>query len=220
MNLPPVVSASEWEEANEALIAKEKKATRERDALAAERRRQPMMLIEKEYVFDGPEGEVSLADLFEGRRQLILYRHFFEPEVSGFPESGCGGCAMFTDQVGHLAHFHARDTSFALASAAPVADIERYRKRMGWEIPWYSTTDGFSKDFGMDQYFRLNVFIRDGDQIFRTYQTTGRGVEALGPIWTFLDLTPLGRQEDWEDTPEGRSQGPRYEWWQLHDEYE
>jgi predicted dithiol-disulfide oxidoreductase (DUF899 family) len=140
---------------------------------------------------------------------------------------------MFVDQVGHLAHLHARDTSFALVSRAPLAKIERYRKRMGWSIPWYSAFDSdFNVDFGRspetpdpDLYqdgesFGLSVFVRDGEQVFRTYFTTSRGVEALGSVWTFLDLTPLGRQEIWEDSPPGYPQGRPYEWWRRHDEYE
>jgi predicted dithiol-disulfide oxidoreductase (DUF899 family) len=214
-----IVSYDEWEAARQGLLAKEKAATRARDALAAERRRLPMVRIEKGYAFEGPEGPASLLDLFDGHRQLILYRFFFDPGMSRFPEAGCPGCSMFTDQIGHLAHFHARDTSLVLVSGAPVADIERYRARMGWEIPWYSTTDDFSADFGVDEWFALFVFLRQDDEVFLTYSTRGRGVEALGSVWTFLDLTPFGRQEDWEDSPEGTPQGPRYQWWRLHDEY-
>ena len=219
MKLPPVVSRDEWDAARQQLLAKEKEATRARDALAAERRRLPRLKVEKDYVFEGPDGKASLVDLFAGRRQLIVYRFFFDPGMKRYPDAGCGGCSMFTDQVGHLAHFHARDTSLVLASAASVDAIERYRQRMGWEIPWYSTTDDFSKDFDVPEYFGLNVFLRDGGEVFRTYFTTGRGVEALGSVWTFLDLTPLGRQEKWEDSPEGYPQDPPYSWWQLHDEY-
>jgi predicted dithiol-disulfide oxidoreductase (DUF899 family) len=220
MTTRTVVSQDEWEAARQELLVKEKAATRARDALAAERRRLPMVKIDKDYAFEGPEGRASLPDLFAGRRQLVLYRFFFDPGMRRFPEAGCEGCSMFADQIGHLAHFHARDTSLALVSGAPVADIERYRARMGWEIPWYSTTDDFSADFGVDEWFGLFVFLRDGDQVFLTYRTNGRGVEALGSVWTFLDLMPFGRQEDWEDSPEGTPQGPRYEWWRLHDEYE
>jgi predicted dithiol-disulfide oxidoreductase (DUF899 family) len=139
--------------------------------------------------------------------------------MSRFPEAGCPGCSMFTDQIGHLAHFHARDTSLVLVSGAPVADIERYRARMGWDIPWYSTTDDFSADHGVDEYFGLFVFLRQGTQVFLTHSTRGRGVEGLGSVWTFLDLTPFGRQEDWEDSPEGTPEGPRHQWWRPHDEY-
>jgi len=192
VNLPTVVSRSEWESARAELLAKEKEATRARDALAAERRRMPMVAVEKAYRFEGPDGAAGLLDLFAGRRQLLVYRFFFEPGVARWPEAGCGGCSMFTDQAGELAHLHARDTSFVLVSPAPQADIRRFRERMGWEIPWFTTRDDFSADFDVPEYFGLNVFLRDGDRIFRTYFTTGRGVEALGSVWTFLDLTRSG----------------------------
>ena len=225
MNLPEIVSEAEWQAAHERLLAKEKQATRERDALAAERRRQPMVEIEKDYRLEGPEGEARLVDLFEGRRQLILYHFMFAPDVPGWPSAGCVGCSMVVDQIVPVVHLHARDTSFVLVSQAPLEQIEPYRKRMGWDIPWVSSAGSdFNVDFGLTtdqgEMFGLSVFIRDGDRVFRTYFTSGRGVEALGSVWTFLDLTPLGRQEDWEDTPEGRPQGPRYEWWRRHDEYE
>jgi predicted dithiol-disulfide oxidoreductase (DUF899 family) len=229
MNLPPVVSPAEWQAAREALLAKEKESTRARDALAAERRRLPMARIDKDYVFDGPNGKATLLDLFGGRSQLLLYHFMFGPNQ----EQGCDGCSMFVDQIGHLAHLHARDTSFGLVSRAPIAKIERYRERMGWAIPWFSSFDSdFNVDFGVgpetpqpDVYqdgesFGLSVFIRDGASVFRTYFTTQRGVEALGSVWTFLDLTPLGRQENWEDSPPGYPQSKPYEWWRRHDEYE
>lgn len=128
---------------------------------------------------------------------------------------------MFTDNVGHLAHLNVRDTTFVLVSAAPVADTERYRERMGWDLPWFSTgDDDFSKDFGVEEYFGLNVFVRDGDQVFRTYFTTGRSVDAIGNVWSLLDITPFGRSEEWEDSPAGYPQTPPYAWWRLHDEYE
>ncbi len=225
MNLPQIVSPAEWQAAHEKLLAKEKAATHARDALAAERRRQPMVRIEKDYVFEGPQGKASLLDLFEGRRQLILYHFMFAPDVEGWPSAGCPGCSMVVDQVGHLAHLHARDTSFALVSRAPLANIEQYRKRMGWSIPWYSSAGSdFNVDFGVTtdkgETFGLSVFLRDEEgNVYRTYFTNGRGVEALGSVWTFLDLTPLGRQEDWEDSPEGWPQTPPYEWWRRHDEY-
>ena len=229
MNLPPVVSAAEWQEAQDAQLAKEKNATRERDALAAERRRLPMVRIEKEYVLDGPRGRARLVDLFEGRSQLVLYHFMFGPNQ----DAGCDGCSMFIDQVGHLAHLHARDTSFAIVSRAPLDKIEAYRNRMGWEIPWYSSFESdFNVDFGRSpetpqvgvyqdgESFGLSVFVRGGDEVFRTYFTTNRGVEALGGVWALLDLTPLGRQEQWEDSPAGYPQGKPYEWWRRHDEYE
>jgi predicted dithiol-disulfide oxidoreductase (DUF899 family) len=217
VKLPQVVSPAEWQTRRQELLAKEKAATRAHDDLAAERRRQPMVRIDKEYVFEGPGGQAKLLDLFEGRRQLILYHFMFAPGVDGFPDAGCPGCSMFVDQVGHLAHFHARDTSFALVSRARSANIAAYQARMGWSIPWYSSADSdFNIDFGLTtkagETFGLSVFLRDGSDVYRTYFTTARGVEALGSVWTFLDLTPLGRQEPWEDSPEGYPQTPAYMW--------
>jgi predicted dithiol-disulfide oxidoreductase (DUF899 family) len=220
MSLPPVVSPQDWEAAREQLLVKEKELTRARDALAAQRRRMPRMVVEKEYRFEGPDGPATLLDLFAGRRQLIVYRHFFEPGVGKWPESGCPGCAFGTDQVSNLAHLNARDTTLAYVSRAPQADIERYKARMGWEqIPWYTITDDFDKDFGVDEWHGTNAFIRDGDQIFRTYFINSRGDEAMGSTWAYLDLTALGRQEQWEDSPAGYPQTPPYQWWHLHDEY-
>ena len=224
MNLPPVVSQAEWQAAHEKLLVKEKEATRARDALAAERRRSPVVRIVKQYVFHGPEGKSSLLDLFEKRRQLILYHFMFAPGVDGWPSAGCPGCSFFVDNIGHLAHLHARDTSFALVSRAPLATIEPYKERMGWTVPWYSSAGSdFNADFGLTtdrgETFGLSVFLRDGDSVYRSYFTAGRGVEALGSTWTFLDLTPLGRQEDWEDSPAGWPQTPPYAWWRRHDEF-
>jgi predicted dithiol-disulfide oxidoreductase (DUF899 family) len=229
VKLPPVVSEAEWQAAHEKMLAKEKDATRARDVLAAERRRLPRVRIEKDYVFEGPGGKASLLDLFEGRRQLIVYHFMFGPNQ----DVGCDGCSMVADQIVHLAHLHARDTSFAMVSRAPIAKIEPYRERMGWSLPWYSSFDSdFNVDFGLSpetpqegvyqdgETFGLSVFFRDGDEVYRTYFTNRRGVETLGPVWTLLDLTPLGRQEEWEDSPEGRPQGPPSEWWRRHDEYE
>ena len=136
MNTPPIVSPQEWEAAREQLLVKEKALTRARDALAAERRRMPWLAVEKAYVFDGPGGKASLLDLFEGRRQLIVYRAFFEPGVHGWPEHACIGCSLGADQVSHPAHLNARDTTLVYASRAPQADIARLKARMGWEIPW------------------------------------------------------------------------------------
>jgi predicted dithiol-disulfide oxidoreductase (DUF899 family) len=224
MNLPQVVSQQQWQAARERLLAKEKEATRARDALAAERRRLPAVAIEKDYVFEGPRGEASLLDLFEGRRQLILYHFMFTPGVDGWPEAGCPGCSFFVDQIGHLAHLHARDTSFVLVSRAPLARIEQYRRRMSWTVPWFSSAaSDFNVDFGVTreqgETFGLSVLLRDGERVLRSYFTSQRGVEALGSTWTFLDLTPLGRQESWEQSPTGRPQTPPYEWWRRHDEY-
>ena len=220
MNMPPIVSPEEWEAARQELLVKEKELTRARDALAAERRRMPRMAVEKDYRFEGPDGPVSLLDLFEGRRQLIVYRFFFEPGVAGWPDGGCCGCSFMADQVAHLAHLNARDITLAYVSRAPQADIERWKARMGWEIPWYTITDDFDADFGVDEWHGTNVFFRDGDRIFRTYFVDNRGDEALGSTWSYLDLTALGRQEEWEDSPEGFPQTPPYQWWHRHDEYE
>jgi len=220
MNLPEVVSAQEWEAAREELLVKEKELTRARDALAAERRRMPRMAVEKEYAFEGPDGPASLLDLFDGRRQLIVYRFFFEPGVAGWPDSGCPGYSFLADQVAHLAHLNARDTTLAFVSRAPQPNIERWKARMGWEIPWYTITDDFDADFGIDEWHGTNAFIRDGDHVFRTYFVNDRGDEAMGSTWNYLDISALGRQEEWEDSPEGYPQTPPYQWWNLHDEYE
>ena len=216
MQLPPIVDPEEWQRSQEALLEKEKAATRARDALAAERRRQPITEFSPDHSFEGPAGaNLSLADLFEGRPQLILYHFWFPPD--GDP---CGGCSMFTDQIGHLAHINARDTTLALVSTAPQDQIAGLKRRMGWAIPWYTPIGtGFQEACGTTEYFALDVFLRDGDRVFLTYATRGRGVEALGSVWTFLDLTPLGRQEKWEDSPPGRPQDPTYSWWRLHDSY-
>src|SRR5688572_24446193 len=164
---PPIVGREEWEEAWQRLLVKEKAVTRARDALAAERRRMPWLAVEKEYEFDGPNGKLSLLDLFQGRRQLIVYRGFYEPGVYGWPDHGCPGCSMVADQVADLAHLNARDTTLVFASRAPQEDIARLKSRMGWkQIPWVTITDSFDKDFGVDEWHGHNVFIREGDSIF------------------------------------------------------
>jgi predicted dithiol-disulfide oxidoreductase (DUF899 family) len=221
MKLPPIVSPQEWEAARQALLVKEKELTRARDALAAERRRMPRMAVEKEYRFDGPDGPASLFDLFEGRRQLIVYRFFFDPDVAGWPDAGCFGCSMVADQVAHPAHLNARDTALAFVSRAPQANIERLKARMGWEhIPWYGLTDDFDADFGVAEWHGTNAFLRDDDRIFRTYMIDNRGDEVMGGTWAYLDITALGRQEEWEDSPEGYPQTPPYRWWRRHNEYD
>jgi predicted dithiol-disulfide oxidoreductase (DUF899 family) len=217
---PPIVSPESWEAARAALLVKEKAHTRAGDALAAERRRMPWRAVDQDYRFEGPAGEVGLLDLFEGRRQLIVYRAFFEPGVHGWPDHACRGCSLLADQVSHLAHFHARDTSLVYASRAPQADIARLKARMGWAMPWFTITGDFDGDFGVDEWHGHNVFIREGERIFRTYFTNNRGDEAFGTVWSFLDITPLGRQESWEDSPPGYPQTPTYKWWNWHDNYE
>jgi predicted dithiol-disulfide oxidoreductase (DUF899 family) len=229
MDLPKVVSADEWELANKRILSKEKELTRQSDALAAELRRQPIMRVEKKYELEGTSGKATLLDLFEGRRQLFVYNFMFGPNQ----EVGCDGCSMVVDQLTHLGHLHARNTSFALASRAPIEKLERYRKRMGWDVPWYSWGSGtYGVDLGLSpavpkpgeyqdgEMFGLNAFFRDADAIYRTYFTSRRGVEAIGPVWTFLDRSLLGRQETWEDSPESWPKTEPYKWWRRHDEYE
>jgi predicted dithiol-disulfide oxidoreductase (DUF899 family) len=223
MKTSPIVSSREWDAARQELLVKEKELTRARDALAAERRRMPWLAVEKNYQFDGPRGTASLLELFEGRRQLIVYRAFLEPGVSGWPEHACRGCSLIADQVADVAHLNARDTTLAFVSHAPQPDIERVKARMGWTMPWYTMTgdadSAFDADFGVDEWHGTNAFIRDGDSVFRTYFINNRGDEALGTAWSYLDMTALGRQEEWEDSPEGYPQTTTYAWWNLHDEY-
>ena len=219
MQTPPVVSPEAWEAARQALLVKEKALTRARDAMAAERRRMPWMAVDKAYAFEGPNGPATLLDLFEGRRQLIVCRAFFEPGVTGWPDHACRGCSLGADQVANLSHLNARDTTLAYASRAPQADIARLKARMGWAMPWYTITDSFDADFGVDEWHGNNVFIRDGERIFRTYFINDRGDEAMGSTWNHLDITALGRQETWEDSPQGYPQTPPYRWWNWHDLY-
>jgi predicted dithiol-disulfide oxidoreductase (DUF899 family) len=222
--LPPIVAVDEWRAARDALLVKEKIATKALRALAAERRRLPMTRIDEGYVFEAPQGAVGLIDLFEGRRQLLLYHFMFGPGVHGWPNAGCPGCSMFVDQIGRLEHLYARDTSVALVSIAPLEKIEAYRKRMGWTVPWVSSaSNDFNRDFGMTtpqgEAHGLSVLLRDGEAIYRTYFTSAVGVEGLGSVWSLLDVTPYGRQEEWEDSPPGWPQTPPFVWWRRHDEY-
>jgi predicted dithiol-disulfide oxidoreductase (DUF899 family) len=220
MKAPRVVSPQEWESAWQEMLVREKEFSRARDALAAQRRRMPWQAIEKEYVFDGPDGKVSLLDLFDGRRQLIIYRAFLDPGVHGWPEHGCVGCSLMADHIGDLAHLNARDTTLVYASRGQQPDIERIKARMGWQIPWFTITDDFDKDFGVDEWHGTNAFIRDDDgHIYRTYFINNRGDEVFVNTWSFLDMTALGRQEEWEDSPEGYPKSPPYEWWCWHDAY-
>jgi predicted dithiol-disulfide oxidoreductase (DUF899 family) len=235
---PAVVSPEEWQAARDELLVREKEVTRARDALAAERRRMPRMRVEKDYSFVGPDGPVSLADLFEGRSQLIIYRAFYGPDVTTYagsspesssgtegvpytyPERACVGCSFGADQVSNLAHLNARDTTLAYASTAPQAEIQGLKKRMGWEhIPWYEITDDWDKDFGVDEWHGHNVFLREGDEIYRTYFVDARGDEGMGTTWSYLDITPYGRQETWEDSPEGTPQTDPYVWWNYNGDY-
>jgi predicted dithiol-disulfide oxidoreductase (DUF899 family) len=221
-SLPKVVSQAEWQSARDKLLVKEKAHTRAGDALAAERRRLPMVKINKDYIFEGADGKASLIDLFEGRRQLILYHFMFGPTQSE-------GCSWYVDHIGHLAHLHARDISLVLVSRAPQAKLKSFKQRMGWRVPWFSSFGSdFNADFGatvgeerdlVQSFFcetaTASIALISLQDVF----TTGRGDEHLGGTWSFLDLTPLGRQEVWEDSPEGWPQTPPNEWWRHHDRY-
>ena len=223
MQTPPIVSALEWKAARERMLVKEKAHTRARDALAAERRRMPWMAVEKAgaYRFETSAGPKNLVELFDGRRQLILYRAFYEPGVHGWPEHACRGCSMVADHVADPVHLNARDTTLVFASRAPQDLITGLKARMGWtKIPWVTITDDFDKDFGIDEWHATNAFYRDGDKVFRTYVIDSRGDEQMGSVWNYLDITPLGRQESWEDSPPGYPQTAPYKWWNWNDSYE
>ena len=227
MDTPQIVSPEEWIAAREKLLVKEKEHMRAGDALAAERRRMPWMAVEKEYEFDGPDGPASLLDLFDGRRQLVVYRAFYAPDVTTYPAVGrrvpgaglrrlllCGRPGRAPrppERAGHDARVRLTGT--------PGRDPGPEGAH-GWElIPWYTITDDFDADFGVDEWHGTNAFIRDGDKIFRTYFVDARGDEAMGTTWAYLDITALGRQEEWEDSPEGYPQTPPYGWWNYHDAY-
>jgi predicted dithiol-disulfide oxidoreductase (DUF899 family) len=241
---PRAVSQAEWLAARKELLAKEKEATHARDALNAARRALPMVEIEKAYVFEGPAGQASLLDLFEGRRQLMIYHFMFHRDRG----EGCPGCSHLADNIPHLSHLHARDTTLALVSRAPLAEIEPFKARMGWKIPWYGS---FGSDFNYDFHattdeavapveynYRdktalerlgqtyhvkgeqpgLSVFLRDGDRVHHTYSTYGRGLDGLLNTHNFLDLTPFGRGEGWDGMPDLGGQGQ--DWLRYHDRYE
>ncbi|MEV0169830.1 DUF899 domain-containing protein [Streptomyces sp. NPDC050803] len=228
MSLPEIVSRRQWRAAREELLLREKAATRARDTLNAERRRLPMVEIDTEYVFEGGDGKATLLDLFEGRSQLVVHHFMFAPEW----DAGCRSCSAFLDQIGHLAHLHARGTSFAVVSRAPYTRILPFKARMGWTLPWYSSYGSdFNRDFEVTLEHEgelverpgVSCFLRERDRVFHTYSTYERGLDGLGSTTSFLDLTALGRQEEWEE-PKGRasalgapagSERVRY-----HDEYE
>lgn len=216
--MPPVVEAAEWAAARERLLVEEKAHTRAGDALAARRRRLPMVRIEGEWRLTGPDGEVTLLDLFEGRRQLVLYHHMLQPGDT----RPCPGCSAFGDSVPeHLEHLHARDATFAMVAEAPYDEVEAYRQRMGWTMPFYSQHGStFGADVNPSPHgptsFAVSVFLRDGSQVYRTWTTQGRGAEALANM---VDVLPYGRQETFEDSPEGWPQAPTYSVGELHDEY-
>ncbi|MEN3307325.1 MAG: hypothetical protein V7603_3527 [Micromonosporaceae bacterium] len=228
MSLPQVVSREEWLAARKALLAREKEMTRARDNLNADRRRLPMVRVDKDYVFEGPAGRASLADLFEGRHQLVVQHFMFDPSW----DEGCQSCSAAVDEVseGLLAHLRARDTTFAVVARAPLAKLDAYRERRGWTLPFYSSHGAdFNYDFhvtldesvapaeynyrpfteatgpdGSAERPGMSCFVRDGADVFHTYSTFARGTEQLGGAYAVLDMTALGRQEEWEE-PKGRA---------------
>lgn len=240
MSLPKIAGRPEWLAARKALLAKEKELTRQRDELSVERRNLPMVEIEKDYTFDGPNGTVGLIDIFEGRPQLIIYHFMFHPEW----EEGCSSCSAGTDELsrGFLDHLHTRDTTYAMVSRAPLAKLERWKAKKGWDLPWYSSFGSdFNYDFGvtidasrgfdeynfrtLDEYAALgqesmktaeqpydmpgqSCFLQVDGRVFHTYSQYARGLESTGGSYYFLDLTALGRQEEWE-RPKGRTESAR-----------
>jgi len=208
---PPIVPQDEWLAQRKMLLRHEKELTRHYDQVAAERRRLPMVKIDKDYVFDGPNGAVRLLDLFGGCRQLIVYHFMFDPKW----DEGCPGCTGYVNALGDLSLLHERDTTFALISRAPQAKLAAYQASKGWRVPWYSS---FGSDFNHDFHVTsdegegqgLSVFFRLGDDVFHTYSTYARGVERITEACALLDVTPYGRQEDFEDSPAGWPQRPTY----------
>lgn len=208
---PPIATRDEWLAARKTLLAHEKELTKQADRVSAERRRLPMVKLEKTYTFDGPDGTRSLRDLFDGKHQLIVYHFMFDPAW----ENGCDGCTGFVNDLGDLSDLQARDTQFVLISRAPLDKLQGYASRKGWDLPWYSSfhTD-FNQDFQVTtetgETHGLSVFFRVDDQVFHTYSTYNRGTESLTDTYRLLDMTPYGRQEDWEDSPSGWPQRPTY----------
>jgi predicted dithiol-disulfide oxidoreductase (DUF899 family) len=220
---PPVVSQSDWDTALTSITQREETVAEAIHQLAAARKRMPMVRVEGDYRFEGPDGERSLAELFDGRSQLILYRFFFEEGVDGWPDAGCAGCSSWADGIGQLGLLHARDITFAMASPAPQANLHRYAERMGWtHIPWYTIlTERFAADFGTEEWFGLNVFLRDGNDVYRTYFLQhGAMVQTIGSLWTLMSLAPYGGQADDEDAPEGWPKAPMSFWYRRHDEFD
>ena len=223
MAMPPVVSAGEWQDAVSHLAEQEEAVAAQLDQLAAVRKRMPMVRVDRDYQFEGPTGPVSLRDLFEGRRQLILYRFFFEEGVGGWPDAGCVGCSSWADGVAELGLLHARDVTFAMASPAPQPALRAYAERMGWtDLPWYTIrSDSFTEDFGATEWFALNVFLRDGDDVYRTYfLQNGPMVSSIGSVTSLLALTPYGGQIEGEDVPDGWPQESFSYWMRRHDEFD
>ena len=206
-NLPKIVSAEEWQVERDQLLTAEKEATRVLDGLAARRRRLPMVAFDNaRYEFDAPEGSKSLLDLFDGRPQLVTYQF-----MDNGPDEFCPGCTHFTDNVVDLSELAENDVSWSTVSNMPLTQIEAYKARMGWTMPFVSSCGtSFADDCGAFTGFMLSVFLRDGSDVYRTYATTARGVDRLLFVNNILDLVPYGRQEEWEDSPPGWPQHPTY----------
>jgi predicted dithiol-disulfide oxidoreductase (DUF899 family) len=203
---PEVVSAEKWQQERDDLLVAEKEATRALDGIAAQRRRLPMVKFSDKYVFDSPAGPRTLADLFEGKDQLAVYQF-----MDRGPDEFCPGCTHFTNNVAALATLAACGVSWATVSTMPLAQIEAYKEKMGWTLPFVSSHGTtFAEDCGSADGFMLSMFLRDGDDVYRTYSTTARGVDRLLFVNSLLDLAPYGRQEDWEDSPDGWPQYPTY----------
>lgn len=203
---PPVVSAEEWQRRRDELLQAEKDATRALDALAARRRRLPMVKFGNGYVFATAEGPRTLLDLFDGRDQLVVYQF-----MDNGPDAFCPGCTHFANNVADLGTLHETGVTFVVVSNMPLGQIQQYKARKGWTVPFVSSRgNGFADDTGAGGLFGITVFLRDGDDVYLTYSTTARGVDRLLFSNNVLDLTPYGRQEDWEDSPPGWPQHPTY----------
>lgn len=218
--LPPIVSRAEWEQARAELLVREKELFRLKDAVSAQRRTLPMVQIDEPYVFDTESGPLTLLDLFDGRRQLIVQHFMFGSDW----DEGCSGCSMMADHLGPLSHLYAKDTSLVLVSRAPIGKIVAFRDRMEWDLPWVSSgRSTFNEDFHVtvdgEERHSISAFLRDGDRVFHTWQTFDRGEEPFMMVFDLLDLTAYGRQENWEQSPQGWPQRPPYEWIRLHDAY-
>lgn len=219
--LPPVVDRVAWDDARRTLLQQEKALTRMKDAVAAARRRMPVVEVSADYEFTSETGPTTLLELFDGRPQLIVQHFMFDPAW----DEGCDGCSMMAEHVGPLEHLHARRTSFALASRAPLEKLVAFRARMGWNLPWVSTAgSNFNEDFGAtvdgEERQAISVFLRRDDRVFHSWSTFARGEEPFMVVLDLLDLTPYGRQETWENSPPGWPQDPTYSWMRLRDRYD
>jgi predicted dithiol-disulfide oxidoreductase (DUF899 family) len=215
--VPPIVDQDTWEAVLDELRVREKAATRELDAIAAARRRLPMVEL-PDYMLDGPDGPVRLVDVFDGKRQLIVYNHMWFPGE----EWQCGGCTGFTSQFTRLEFLDAYDARFVIVTQGPIDDALAYKARVGNRMDWYSTANSpFGSDMGAPPNggFQLNVFLRVGDTAYRTYNTQGRGVEQVSHTFPLVDLLPYGRQEEWQDSPTGWPQSPTYSRWAPSEDY-